>query len=100
MTYSVHSTATIPTASAQKYIDQLAKHWGHKCEVAQADGVTSVTFPFAAVAMRAFDDHLQVDVSTATHEHLAKSKEVFMAHIDRFAFREAPLAATWQDKAD
>ena len=98
MTHIVHSDATIPTTSAQKYIDQLSKHWAHKCDVTHADGVTHVVFPFADLTMHAHPDHLAIRVSTATTEHLEKSKEIFMTHLGRFAFREGSLSATWQDQ--
>lgn len=91
------STASVPTASASRYLQQLCKHWSHKFDVTfdPAHGV----IPFGNGATATLDAEaatLTVRIDAETAEHLARMQRVVGEHLDRFAFREAPLRFVWQ----
>lgn len=89
------STARVPTKSGAKYIAQLCRHWAHKFPVELTEGRGVVRFPSASAQMQADDDALTVIVEAEDSETLERMKDVVARHLDRFAFREAPLPFSW-----
>ena len=90
-----HVTATVPTAHGGKYVRQLCKHWAHKLDVT-LDGDTGVVrFPNAVATMTGEADTLRIDLTADSAEMAEQMKGVIERHLDRFAFREAPLAYRW-----
>lgn len=90
--------ATVPTAHASRYLQQLCKHWAHKLEVSFTAERGVVTFSEGTVAtMEAVPDGLAVGIAAPDLETLEQMKGVVARHLDRFAFREAPLPFDWQD---
>ena len=87
--------ASVPTANAAKYIQQLCKHWSHKLKVDLSDRKGVVTFPAAVVALEARQDGLLVTIEGEESETVERMKGVVASHLDRFAFREAPLRFDW-----
>jgi uncharacterized protein len=87
--------ATVPTANAAKYLQQLCKHWSHKLEVDLSDRKGLVRFPAAVVAFDAGEDALLVTIKAEESETVERMKGVVASHLDRFAFREAPLRFDW-----
>ena len=82
----------------ERYIQQLVKHWSHKMATSYADGVG--TFPFSeleSAVMTARPGGIAVTLTTGEHERNVHMRGVIERHIDRFAFREAPLAYEWND---
>jgi hypothetical protein len=79
------------TASGSKYLQQLCKHWGHKFEVELSENRGQVRFPSAVVTMEASADSLLVTIETHETESVERLKEIVANHLDRFAFRGAPL---------
>ena len=103
----MHSAAAdVPTPHASKYLQQLCKHWQHNLAVVFTPEHGTVTFPkdargadWAADALVTFDagpDALSVRIDASNDDHLATMKDVVARHLDRFAFREAPLAFDWK----
>ena len=92
------ATARVPTANGAKYLQQLCKHWSHKLEVDLSDGKGVVRFPSAVATMEASPDALLVTIE-ADGETLERMKGVVASHLDRFAFREAPLPFNWAGEA-
>ena len=92
------SVARVPTHSASRYLQQLCKHWSHKMTVVfDAEGGT-IDFPNGSrLAMRAGSDTLDVVLSVPEGEDTARMREVVSSHLDRFAFREAPLTFDWRE---
>lgn len=92
--------AKVPTAHASRYLQQLCKHWAHKLEVSFTPEHGEVKLPEGALAtMDAGVDGLDVHIAAPDAEILDRMKGVVARHLDRFAFREAPLAFDWRDGA-
>lgn len=92
------SVARVPTLSASRYLQQLAKHWSHKMEVAFTAEEGTILFPNGSkVEMRADSETLDVVLTVPEGEDTARMREVVSSHLDRFAFREAPLTFDWKD---
>jgi len=86
---------TVPTANGGKYVRQLCKHWSHKLPVDLSGDTGVVSFVGAQATMEAGESGLTLTVSGADRETVERLSDVVARHIDRFAFREAPLAYDW-----
>ena len=94
------SVARVPTHSASKYLQQLAKHWSHKMEVTFSEEEGRIAFQNGAVLeMRADIETLDVALSVPESEDVDRMRGVVSSHLDRFAFREAPLTFDWTTTA-
>jgi hypothetical protein len=90
------ATAVTPTAHASRYLQQLAKHWAHKLEVEFTPLHAVIRFPSETVAtLEAGEDALRSTIEAPDGETLCRMKTVLAEHLDRFAFREAPLLFDW-----
>ena len=97
--------AHVATAHASKYLQQLCKHWQHNLAVEFAPEHGTVTFPrdargaaWEGDALVTFDagaDALTVRIDASSDAHVEAMKGVVARHLDRFAFREAPLTFDW-----
>lgn len=95
---SAVSVARVPTHSASRYLQQLAKHWSHKMEVSFTPEEGSIDFPNGScLQMRADSESLDVVLTVSDDGDPARMREVVSSHLDRFAFREAPLTFDWRD---
>ena len=88
-------TAQVPTPNGARYLQQLCKHWSHKLDVQLTENEGIVRFPNAVATMRADTVGLTVTVEAEEAETLERMKGVVASHLDRFAFREAPLPFQW-----
>jgi hypothetical protein len=103
---SVSSTATVPTASASKYLQQVCKHWQHNLTVEFTPEHGTIVFPrdgrgaeWPADGLVTFDaraDALEVRIDASVDGQLEGLKGAVARHLDRFAFREAPLSFDWK----
>jgi hypothetical protein len=92
----ISATASVPTTHGSRYLQQLCKHWAHKMPVEFNADAGSVKFPGGSIAtMVAKDATLEVTVDVPEGEDIARMQEVVAKHLDRFAFREAPLTFEW-----
>lgn len=101
------STVRVPTASGSRYLQQLCKHWSHNLTVEFDETEGKVIFPRnargadwpgdATLTMQARDDGLDCRLEASAAGQLEALKGALARHLDRFAFREAPLAFDWQD---
>jgi hypothetical protein len=90
----------VPTENAGRYIAQLCKHWSHKLQVESNDRSARIIMPSGAVTrLEAEADSLGISIEAADGDTLAVTKDVVASHLDRFAFREAPLPFEWRDSA-
>ncbi|RYY25203.1 MAG: DUF2218 domain-containing protein [Sphingomonadales bacterium] len=102
---TISAQAVTPTASASKYLQQLCKHWQHNLEVSFTPENGTVVFPKdargadwpgdAVVTFDVVEAGLQVRIDATSDEQLEGLKGAVARHLDRFAFREAPLAFDW-----
>jgi uncharacterized protein len=90
-------SANVPTANASKYIQQLCKHWSHRLEVDFTEQKGVVRFPDAVVTLVVQPDDLTVTIDAQEKETVERMKGVVASHLDRFAFREAPLKFDWSE---
>lgn len=88
-------TARVPTENGARYLQQLCKHWSHKLDVQLSENEGIVRFPAAVATMTADSEALTVKVEAEDDEILQRMKDVVATHLDRFAFREAPLPFEW-----
>jgi len=103
---SLSATARVPTTQASKYLQQLCKHWQHHLAVEFTADHGTVAFPKdargadwpddALVTFDAGADALDVRIDASATGQLDALKDAVARHLDRFAFREAPLAFDWQ----
>ena len=103
---TVSATAAVPTAHASKYLQQLCKHWQHNLGVVFTAEHGTVTFPKDArgadwpgdglVTFDAGPETLTVRIDASVGEQLEGLQGAVARHLDRFAFREAPLPFDWQ----
>ncbi|MCT8002140.1 DUF2218 domain-containing protein [Sphingomonas sanguinis] len=92
------SVARVPTHSASRYLQQLAKHWSHKMEVDFTPEDGTILFPNGSkLEMRADSDTLDIVLTVPEAEDIERVREVVSSHLDRFAFREAPLTFDWRE---
>ncbi|WP_328598324.1 DUF2218 domain-containing protein [Croceibacterium salegens] len=85
----------------ERYIKQLVSHWGHKMATSYDDGDGMGVFPFSEhtnAVMTAHKDGIGITLTTADAEENERMRGVIERHIDRFAFREAPLTYEWTDQ--
>jgi hypothetical protein len=104
---SVTSIARVPTANGSRYLQQLCKHWSHNLEVEFTPEKGRVVFPRnargadwpgdATLRLEAHADALECRLEASAGEQLEALKGAVARHVDRFAFREAPLAFDWRD---
>ncbi|MGN6374363.1 MAG: DUF2218 domain-containing protein [Sphingomonas sp.] len=100
------ATARVPTGHASRYLQQLCKHWQHNLTVEFTPDHGTIIFPRDArgadwladgkVTLDAGDDALTVTVEASSDDHCEALKGTVARHLDRFAFREAPLAFDWR----
>jgi uncharacterized protein len=90
------ATASVPTANGGKYMQQLCKHWSHKLEVDLSEARGVVKFPAAVATFEPAADALLVTIEGEEGEAVERMKGVVASHLDRFAFREAPLPFDWK----
>jgi uncharacterized protein len=90
------ATASVPTANGGKYMQQLCKHWSHKLEVDLSEERGVVKFPAAVATFKPAADALLVTIEGEEGEAVERMKGVVASHLDRFAFREAPLPFDWK----
>jgi len=100
------ATARTPTTHASKYLQQLCKHWQHNLAVEFDAQRGRVTFPKdarradwpgdAVVTFAAEPDALVTTIEASVEGQLEGLKGAVARHLDRFAFREAPLTFEWR----
>jgi hypothetical protein len=100
------ATANVPTRSASRYLQQLCKHWAHNLAVTFNAEEGRILFPKDArglnfpgdgtITLKAHETGLEVLIAASVPEQLEGLKGAVASHLDRFAFREAPLAFEWR----
>ncbi|MEZ5830155.1 MAG: DUF2218 domain-containing protein [Dongiaceae bacterium] len=101
------STAHVPTDKSSRYLQQLCKHWSHNLSVEFTPETGTIVFPRdargadwpgdATLTLQAHEASLECRLDGSANGQLEGLKGVVARHLDRFAFREAPLRFDWQD---
>ena len=73
------ATATVPTASGSRYLQQLCKHWSHKFEVAFTPEEGTIRFPEATATLTAAPDSLVVRIEADDPGTVERMKPVVAA---------------------
>jgi hypothetical protein len=99
------ATASVPTASASRYLQQLCKHWAHNLEVSFDAEQGRVVFPKDArgadwpgdgiFSMAATPETLECRIDATSEGQLEGLKGAVERHLNRFAFREGELVFNW-----
>jgi hypothetical protein len=90
------STATIPTASGSRYLQQLCKHWSHKFAVEFTPQKGRIPFGDGRVCvLEASGDALVLTAQASDPEALDRLQRVVIEHLKRFAFRENLDGVAW-----
>ncbi|PRY64385.1 hypothetical protein B0H98_10544 [Vreelandella songnenensis] len=93
------SRAEIATASGERIINRLCKHWAHKLEVEHTQQDAKILFPdMGTCVMHAEPAVLSVSIETQEKEHLDKLEGVVESHLVRMAKDEA-LTVIWKSQA-
>ncbi|WP_454852909.1 DUF2218 domain-containing protein [Rhizobium binxianense] len=83
------SRATVRTAHASRYLQQLCKHWSHKFAVDFDPHKGKVPFSDTAeVTFEADDAALSMTLAVANAAQTERLQSVVADHLKRFAFRE------------
>lgn len=93
---SLTRIARVPTTSGSRYLQQLCKHWAHKFETAFDASAGWVDLPTGRATMTAEPEALVVTLTVEDADQVETMQDVVAKHLDRFAFREAPLLFDWQ----
>ena len=89
-------TATVPTTHGSRYLQQLCKHWSHKFDVDFDADKGEIGFPMGPIRMAAQPEALVVTLEPNADADVDRFKQVVADHLNRFAFREAPLSFDWR----
>ena len=99
------ATASVPTASASRYLQQLCKHWAHNLEVSFDAEQGRVVFPKDArgadwpgdgiFSMAATPETLECRIDATSEGQLEGLKGAVERHLNRFAFCEGELVFNW-----
>ncbi|MEO6386791.1 MAG: DUF2218 domain-containing protein [Croceibacterium sp.] len=82
----------------ERYIQQLVSHWGHKYATSYDADEKAGVFPFSETenaVMTARPGGIAITLVTGDPTRNVHMRGVLERHIDRFAFREAPLQYEW-----
>lgn len=100
--------ARVSTVHARKYALQVGKHWMHNLRVEEDGDLRRITFPRdargaswagdAIVTLAPEADALLCRIEASEPGQRDGLKGAVERHVDRFAFREAPLAFDWVDQ--
>ena len=102
----IQATGRVVTARAGRYLQQLCKHWEHSFKVEFTPERGMIEFPRTArgadwpgdalVFLIAGVVDLEVRIEATCEDQLNAIKGAVGRHLDRFAFKEAPLVIEWQ----
>ncbi len=86
------------TAHASRYLQQLAKHWGHKFPVTFNPQAATIELPLGHCELAADETGLDVVLNGQPEADMGRFKTVVEEHLQRFGHRET-LVFDWRDVA-
>ncbi len=97
----VTATGFAKCEKPERYIQQLVSHWGHKYATRYDEGDGMGFFPFSdteKATMTARAGGIEIMLVTGDQDRNIHMRGVIERHLDRFAFREAPLSYEWTEQ--
>jgi hypothetical protein len=94
----LRASATAPTQFAERYVQQLCKHFAHKIPAKAENGEGRIEFPFGVADLKASADALRLSVDAGSLADLKRLQKVVEDHLVRFAFRENLAGLDWSPK--
>jgi hypothetical protein len=92
--------ATVPTAAASRYLQQLCKHWSHKFAVEFTPEHGTIPFDAArSCTLDASPAALSLRIEAEDDATLERMQGVVIDHLKRFAFREEFGEVMWTKAA-
>jgi hypothetical protein len=91
----MQSLASVSTANAARYLNQLCKHWSHRFAVAFDATSGRIELPAGVCLLTAGPGKLGVVIEADDDTVLSRLEDVVAEHINRFAFREGALRFAW-----
>jgi uncharacterized protein len=91
------SQASIATASASRYLQQLCKHWSHKFAVEFTPQHGTIPFDGTrSCTLDASPERLALRIDAADDATVERMQGVVIEHLKRFAFREELGDVKWE----
>ncbi len=84
----MNSETNVPTKNANRYLQQLCKHFAHKVPTEFDATRGSITLPMGVCELSATDGTLTMRGSAGDGDALIRLQGVIASHLERFAFRE------------
>lgn len=88
------SRAEVETEQASRYLQQLCKHFAHRCEVVFDAERGRILLPLGECLLEAGAGRLDLTVLASDAAALPQLQEIVASHLERFAFRET-LEIAW-----
>ena len=101
MSSGVVATGFAACEQPARYLQQLVKHWSHKMAASWDAEAQIAAFPFGEndnAVMHAQASGIAITLVTPDEARNEQLRGVIERHLDRFAFREAPLSYVWENK--
>ena len=96
MTDAHTASATVPTATPERYAKQLAAHLGHRCEIREEpDGIRIVVAETGDCLLASGDGALEMTATAVGTEELDRVMHVVGTHLERFGQRNE-LQVHWR----
>lgn len=93
----MRKTADFPTARPVPLLGTMCKHFGHKITIEQTDSRAAMHFPAGLVVAEVIPTGLRLTIEAADEDAFARTRDVLISHMLRFAHREAPQEPAWRD---
>ncbi|WP_126173048.1 DUF2218 domain-containing protein [Altericroceibacterium xinjiangense] len=93
-----------PCEKPARYVQTLTKHWSNKMATTweeRGENGGHAEFPFSDEENCAMDiraDGIAITLTTPDQTRNVHLRGVIERHLDRFAFREAPLSFDWKEQ--
>lgn len=81
----LETQSTVRTENAQRLINRLCKHWGHRFPVHLHDEGGDIELSLGHCAMTRCEEGLQVRLRAENDDDLAKLQEAVVDHLQRMA---------------
>ena len=91
----VLATASVATATPERYAKQLAAHLGRRCEVRDEAAGVRLIFPDGDCLLRVEDGSLELDAAATGPTELERITGVVGSHLERFGQRNE-LTVRWR----